>query len=112
MAQRKSRRRKARRPGGSGRPAPTGANRPARKPVKKGTPEVTLPAPLTARDGIGALVVTVLAAALFATTFSSHVATGDAPESVAGVRSLGILHAPGYPSYVLAGRLFGTLVAV
>jgi hypothetical protein len=44
--------------------------------------------------------------------FSSHVAQGDAPESVAGVRSLGILHAPGYPAYVLFGHAFGSIVAV
>jgi hypothetical protein len=37
---------------------------------------------------------------------------GDAPESVAGVRSLGILHSPGYPTYVLSARAFGTLVPV
>ena len=54
--------------------------------------------------------LTIVAAVVYSTTFSSHVALGDAPESVAGVRTLGILHAPGYPSYVLLARLFGTVV--
>ena len=49
--------------------------------------------------------------------FGEHVlvarcARRHAPESVAGVKTVGILHAPGYPSYVLAGHLFGTIVAV
>ena len=48
-----------------------------------------------------------MAAVVYLTTFSSHVSLGDAPEAVAGVRSLGILHAPGYPTYVLAARAFG-----
>ncbi|HEY1737950.1 MAG TPA: DUF2723 domain-containing protein, partial [Acidimicrobiia bacterium] len=59
-----------------------------------------------------ALGVAALSAVLYATTFSSRVAWGDAPESVAGVKTVGILHAPGYPSYVLAARLFGTVVAI
>ncbi len=44
------------------------------------------------------------------TTFSSAVALGDGPESVSGVRSVGILHAPGYPSYVLLARLWATVL--
>lgn len=44
---------------------------------------------------------------LFVSTFSSRAGLGDTPESVAGVRSLGILHAPGYVTYVVAARLFG-----
>jgi hypothetical protein len=59
-----------------------------------------------------ALVVAAVAALIFFSTFSTHVALGDAPESVAGVRSLGVLHAPGYPTYVLFGRAFGQVVAV
>jgi hypothetical protein len=55
-------------------------------------------------------VVTLCAGVLYGSTFSPHVAGGDAPESVAGVASLGILHAPGYPAYVLTGRLFAWLV--
>jgi hypothetical protein len=52
------------------------------------------------------------ATALFLTTFSTKVAAGDAPESVAGVASFGILHAPGYPAYVLAAKVFATIVPV
>ncbi len=66
--------------------------------------------PLVARDLFGAAGVGVVACALFLSTFSAHVALGDAPESVAGVRTLGILHAPGYAAYVLAARLFATIL--
>jgi len=62
--------------------------------------------PLARKDGLYALGVGLVSAALFATTFSAHVSPGDAPESIAGVKALGILHAPGYPSYVLAARAF------
>ena len=51
----------------------------------------------------------VLSGALFATTLTSHPALGDAPETVAGVASLGILHPPGYPAYMLSARLFTLL---
>jgi hypothetical protein len=44
--------------------------------------------------------------AIFGAAFSSHTALGDAPEYTAAVRTLGNVHAPGYPAYVLAGRLF------
>jgi hypothetical protein len=57
-------------------------------------------------------VVTVASGALFMSTFSSQVALGDGPESVAGVRTLGVLHAPGYPTYVLAAHAFGELAAL
>jgi hypothetical protein len=67
---------------------------------------------LTKRDAIGAAVVGGIACVLFVVTFSPHVAQGDAPESVAGVRSLGILHAPGYPAYVLLGHAFGSIVSI
>jgi hypothetical protein len=72
------------------------------------------PSPRVALDGadvLWAAGTAVVAALVYLTTFSGHVALGDAPESVTGVRSLGILHAPGYPSYVLAARLFGDVFA-
>lgn len=47
-----------------------------------------------------------LAIGAFASTITTHVGLGDAPESVAGVFSLGILHDPGYFAYVVAARLF------
>ena len=68
------------------------------------------PARLVHSDRAWAGGVVLSSAALFATTFSGQVSLGDAPESVAGVASLGILHAPGYPAYVLAARLFTLLL--
>lgn len=56
--------------------------------------------------------MSIAAAAVFLTTFSPDVAFRDAPESVAGVRTLGVLHPPGYPTYVGAAHLFGRLVPV
>ena len=61
-------------------------------------------------DAIWATGVGVGALALYLSTFSSSVALGDAPESVSGIRSVGILHAPGYPAYVLLGRLWATVL--
>ena len=54
----------------------------------------------------------MIALVLFALTFSSHLGLGDAPESVSGIRSLGILHAPGYPAYTLVARLWATLLPI
>ena len=51
------------------------------------------------------------AAALFLSTFSTKVALGDAPESVSGVKTLGVLHAPGYPSYVAVADAFARVFA-
>jgi hypothetical protein len=71
--------------------------------------------PLTelARADFGWAAATGLAsAALFATVITSHPGLGDAPETVAGVSSLGILHDPGYPSYVLTAHIFTLLVPV
>jgi hypothetical protein len=53
-----------------------------------------------------------IAAVALVSTLSTHVSLGDAPESVAGVSSVGILHAPGYPVYVAAARLFTWVVPV
>lgn len=58
------------------------------------------------------VALAVVSAALYAWTFSGAVAGGDAPESVAGVESIGILHAPGYPAYVLTARLFSWIVPI
>jgi MFS family permease len=60
-------------------------------------------------EGRWAIGVGAAAAAIFLLTFSPHASLGDSPESVAGIASVGILHAPGYPAYVLAGRLFTLL---
>lgn len=51
-----------------------------------------------------------LCAALYATSLTGHPGLGDAPETIAGVSSLGILHAPGYPAYVVAAKLFTLIV--
>ncbi len=71
--------------------------------------------PLTelSRVDLGWAAATGLASAgLFATVVTSHPALGDAPETVAAVSSLGILHSPGYPAYVLAAHIFTLLVPV
>ena len=59
-----------------------------------------------------ALGVALAAAAIFFSTYSPQVELGDSGESVAGAEALGILHAPGYPLYVLAARLFSVVVPV
>jgi hypothetical protein len=71
-----------------------------------------LAAPVDRADGWLAASVSGVAMLLFFSTFSSRAALGDAPESVAGVRSLGILHAPGYVTYTLTARAFGEVVRV
>jgi hypothetical protein len=50
------------------------------------------------------------ASLIFAATFSASPAFGDSVESIAGVASLGILHAPGYPTYIVAAKVFTILV--
>ena len=67
---------------------------------------------LRASDGWAAVAVAVVAAAVFVSAFSSHVALGDAPESVSGIKTLGVVHAPGYPAYVLSARAFVDIVPI
>jgi hypothetical protein len=67
---------------------------------------------LNRRDLAWAALTGVASAVLFATVLTSHTYLGDGPETVAGVSSLGILHDPGYPTYVLAAHLFTLLVPV
>lgn len=66
--------------------------------------------PLSRPDLVWAGATAAISAILFATTLYSHPGLGDAPESVAGVSSLGVLHPPGYPAYVLAAWFFTLLV--
>jgi hypothetical protein len=61
-------------------------------------------------DLVWAAATAALSVVLFATVLDSFPWLGDAPETVAGVSSLGILHDPGYPSYVLAAHLFTLIV--
>jgi hypothetical protein len=69
------------------------------------------PGPVDARsERFWRLAVMAVAAALFLSTTSSNVQFGDSAEGVAGVASLGILHAPGYVAWVAAARLFSELV--
>jgi hypothetical protein len=78
-----------------------------------GTPVAPAPSGgLAKADAIAVGCVAAVAALIFLSTFSTRVALGDAPESVAGGRALGILHAPGYPTYVLAAHAFGDLVPI
>ncbi len=67
---------------------------------------------LDRRDLVWAALTGVASAPLFATVLTSHPYLGDATETVAGVSSLGILHDPGYPTYVLAAHLFTLLVPI
>jgi hypothetical protein len=83
---------------------------PARRVPEEVTAAPTAGA-LRRSDAIDAGVVALMAAALFLTTFSTHVALGDAPESVSGVKALGVLHAPGYPSYVAVASAFARVFA-
>ena len=67
---------------------------------------------VTSRDMLLASGVGALAALIFVTTFSGNVGLGDAPESVSGIKSLGVLHAPGYGAYVLFAHAFSDVVPV
>lgn len=63
-------------------------------------------------DRLWIIGVMAVSAALFLSTISSNVHFGDSAEGVAGVASLGILHAPGYVVWVAAARLFSELVPI
>lgn len=64
---------------------------------------------LDRRDASWAAATALLASVLFATALRGYPALGDAPETVAAVKAFGILHAPGYPSYLLAVKAFTLL---
>jgi hypothetical protein len=88
-----------------------------RSPVPKGRPDVTAHTAvplteLTRTDYAWAAVTGAIAAVLFATVITGHAALGDSTEAVTGVSSLGVLHAPGYPAYVIAAHAFTLLVPV
>ncbi len=76
---------------------------------RSGAPQLT---ELVRADLIWAAATGLASAALFATALTGHTYLGDGPETVAGVNSLGILHDPGYPSYVLVAHMFTLLVPV
>jgi hypothetical protein len=113
-----------RRPRANKRPGPrTPHGGAAKDPAARSIPDKVVPgapveiadpdAPVLARADLGfAVAVGAIAACVFATTFSGHVALGDAPETVAGVKTLGVLHSPGYPAYVLAAHAFGDVIPV
>jgi hypothetical protein len=87
--------------------------RPRDEPQVAAQPSATVPAgpwPFRRADVAAAGGIGAIACLLFSSTFSGSVALGDAPESVAGVKSLGVLHAPGYPSYVLLAHAFAKVV--
>jgi hypothetical protein len=75
-----------------------------REPAARETP------PMSRTDIHWAAGVATLSAILFATAITGHPGLGDAPETVAGVDSLGILHAPGYPAYVISAWIFTLLI--
>jgi hypothetical protein len=93
--------------------APARPTATAERPPREQRSEESRPresAPLARVDLVWAGAAATLSAILFATTLNGHPALGDAPESVAGVASTGVLHAPGYPAYVIAARIFTALV--
>lgn len=116
------------------RARPSGSLRPPRRPVKhirsaalrswlarhwaalveralSPAPRVAQPlTELTREDLVWAAATGLVSAILFATTLKSFPGLADATEAVAGVSTLGILHAPGYPAYVLTAKLFTLLV--
>jgi len=57
------------------------------------------------------LAVGVLALLVYARTLCRTVYVGDSGELIAAVHTLGIPHPPGYPLYVLLGKLFSVVVA-
>lgn len=56
--------------------------------------------------------VLLAAAALLGSTVGSNVEFGDGAEALAGVRDLGIVHAPGYFLFTLLARLFATALPI
>ncbi len=58
---------------------------------------------------LGALATACVAAAVYARTLAPGVTAGDSGELILAARGLGIAHPPGYPLWVLLGRL-ATLV--
>jgi hypothetical protein len=72
-------------------------------------------APVPGKDRLRVATLDVgggAAAAVTVVTNAPNVAAGDPPEYVSGVKELGVLHAPGYPSYVLLTRGFSELVPI
>jgi hypothetical protein len=93
------------------RPLPTdGLARPRGTAAALSWPSVAQLTELGRADVAWAAATGLASAALFATTLTGHPYLGDAPETVAGVSSLGVLHDPGYPTYVLFAHLFSLLV--
>jgi hypothetical protein len=60
-------------------------------------------------DRLVTALVAIGAAVVFFVCFSPHPSLEDSAESIAGVKSFGIVHAPGYPTYMIAARLFSTI---
>ncbi len=89
---------------------PVTAHRQSPKRSEASAPVVGPALPLTRRDVAWATVTAALSAILFATILTGHPGMGDAPETIAGVSTLGVLHAPGYPAYVIAARTFSIIL--
>jgi 4-amino-4-deoxy-L-arabinose transferase-like glycosyltransferase len=84
-------------------------DRPSSEATRAAAPSLAIRHRLWESDRIWALGIAAAAGLLYLLMFSPRPAFGDSVESIAGVASLGILHAPGYPAYVLAARLFSIL---
>jgi tetratricopeptide (TPR) repeat protein len=59
-----------------------------------------------------ALLVFAVALVIYAATLPRQVLPGDSGELIAASHTLSIAHPPGYPLYVMIGKIFATLLAV
>jgi hypothetical protein len=69
-------------------------------------PPTTLAALLDAHPELGGLAVFAVSLAAYVRTLAPTVYTFDSAELAAGAYTLGIVHASGYPLYLLLGKLF------
>ena len=58
------------------------------------------------------VVTALIASLIFVRTACRTVFVGDSGELAAAVHTLGVAHPPGYPLYVLLGKLFSVLVPI
>src|SRR4051812_35049060 len=84
---------------------------PPSAPSHRSTGDTVAP-PFDRRAAICGGLVAALACCLYVWTFAGRPSLGDSPESMAGIDSLGVLHAPGYPTYVISGWMFRALVPI
>src|SRR5579864_4567686 len=62
-----------------------------------------------AKPWFAAIVVTLLAGALYFLTAARDIVVGDSPELITAAATLGVAHPPGYPLFTMLGHLFTLL---